>query len=556
LAKGSKKIRSARLVMTAMLVTFLMLASAIIIPSSSYLIGSANAQVDPNGDNDGDGLINSWETNGIPYNGVDGIEHFYQLPGANPNHKNLYVEVDYMQFHRPIGGNTNVNSALNDVRRAFSLAPVSNPDGATGITLFTQVDDQIPHQNTTDLDDLINNIKPSWFGTAAERADPNNETLLAAKRMAFHYAVFAHDQPGDSAGSSGLAETPGMDFLVTLGNEGIPNEPGWTIDPATNHNVGSRSEQAATFMHELGHNLGLEHGGGDQTNCKTNYFSVMNYLFQFPSLVASRPLDYSRSALATLTKTNLNEQNGISQSNPSGLMTVYGPRGPGKGPAFPVAGVPVDWNFNGRSTDTGVNADINGGLDCRSPGPGPTLTGFNDWNSSLRYVVPQQALAAQAFEVPREENISDVDQSRLILLEGIDNAIQRLVNQSEPNTMMHKPRGIFDTTHIAQLLKTDQLEAAITELNKLQAKVIAVFGQEAANREVVPQIQNLISVLKQEEPSSTSTPPSSPPPSHHDRIKDRINEVLDRHIAVGGAHGEAAQKIKDRLNDGGSDRHR
>ena len=122
-----------------------------------------------------------------------------------------------MQFHRPIGGNTNVNSALNDVRRAFSLAPVSNPDGATGITLFTQVDDQIPHQNTTDLDDLINNIKPSWFGTAAERADPNNETLLAAKRMAFHYAIFAHDQPGEFSGSSGVAERPGMDFLVTLG---------------------------------------------------------------------------------------------------------------------------------------------------------------------------------------------------------------------------------------------------------------------------------------------------------------------------------------------------
>jgi len=123
---------------------------------------------------------------------------------------------------------------------------------------------------------------------------------------------------------------------------------------------------------------------------------------------------------------------------------------------------------------------------------------------------------------------------------------------------MHKPTGIFDTTHIGHLLKTDQLEAAITELNKLQAKVISVFGQEAAEREVVPQIQNLISVLKQEEPSSSSTPPPPPPPppSHHDRIKDRINEVLARHIAVGGAHGEAAQKIKNRLIDGGSDRHR
>ena len=100
------------------------------------------------------------------------------------------------------------------------------------------------------------------------------------------------------------------------------------------------------------------------------------------------------------------------------------------------------------------------------------------------------------------------------------------------------------------------MEAAIKERDKLQAKVIAVFGQETANREVVPQIQKLISTLQQEEPSSSST---TPPPSHHDRIKDRIDEAIDRHIAVGGAHGEAAQKIKDRLNCGdgsGGDCHR
>ena len=270
--------------------------------------------------------------------------------------------------------------------------------------------------------------------------------------MAFHYAVFAHDQPGDGSGSSGLAETPGMDFLVTLGAQH------WAIDPVTNHSVGSRSEQAGTFMHELGHNLALEHGGGDGTNCKTNYFSVMNYLFQLPNLVSSRPLDYSRSALTTLNKASLNEPNGITQSDPAGLTTIYGPRAPGKGPALTVAGVPVDWNFNGRSTDTGVNSDINGGLDCGTSGPGPSLTGFNDWNA-LTYIVAPQMLTAQRFEVPKEENVTDLIQSRLVLLEGIDNAIQRLVNQSESNTTMHKPRGIFDTTHIAQLLKTDQLKA-------------------------------------------------------------------------------------------------
>jgi hypothetical protein len=195
----------------------------------------------------------------------------------------------------------------------------------------------------------------------------------------------------------------------------------------------------------------------------------------------------------------LNEQNGISPSTPPGVNTPYGPVEEGKGPRFPRAGVPIDWNFNGRTIDTAVNSDINGGFECgskiRFPGPGPILTGFNDWNA-LKYVVSQRAFAAQAFEVPIEENISDIRQDRLQLLEGIDNAIQRLINQSEPNAMVHKPTWIFDTTHIAQLLKTDQLEVAIKELTNLKAQVIKVFGQEAANREVVPQIQNLISALR------------------------------------------------------------
>lgn len=119
---------------------------------------------------------------------------------------------------------------------------------------------------------------------------------------------------------------------------------------------------------------------------------------------------------------------------------------------------------------------------------------------------------AQTSKMPKEQEltINDTRQSRLVLLEGIDNAIQRLV-MSEPKAMMHKPIGIFDTTHIAQLLKTDQLDAAIVELNKLQAKVIAVFGPEAADREVVPQIQNLISALKQQEHLTSSTTPTSPP---------------------------------------------
>jgi hypothetical protein len=486
-----------------------------------------NTYLEANADADGDGLSNTWEINGIDANN-DGRMDFV-LPQADPFHKNLYAEVDYMRFHRPIGGGGAFGS-IQDVRFAFNRAPVSNPDGTTGIRPFVLVDEEIPHANTTDLDGLITQIKPMWFGTAAERADPNSVNILAAKRMAFHYVVFAHDQPGGSSGSSGVAELPGMDSLVTLG------APGWAVDPATNHSVGTRSEQAGTFMHELGHNLSLEHGGGDATNCKPNYLSIMNYLFQFSNFVSGRPLDYSRSALATLNKETLNEPDGITQSTPPGLTTIYGPVGPRQGPGFTLAGVPVDWNFNGRSTDRGVNSDINGGLACGNSGPGQSLNGFNDWNA-LVYTVPQQALAAQTFQVPTEQTINDVRESRLVLLEGIDNGIQRL--QSEPTTLIQNPPGAFNTTQIAQLLKTDQLDAAIAELTKLKAQVIESFGQKAAN-EVVAEIQNLITALEDQGPL-----PSAAACSHQESdtmgcpnpLEVRSGQEIDKRADLGTSGG-------------------
>ena len=37
-------------------------------------------------------------------------------------------------------------------------------------------------------------------------------------------------------------------------------------------------------MHELGHTLGLRHGGDEDEAAKPNYFSVMNYLYQISGL--------------------------------------------------------------------------------------------------------------------------------------------------------------------------------------------------------------------------------------------------------------------------------
>jgi RTX calcium-binding nonapeptide repeat (4 copies) len=498
-----KKLVSKKL--TTTILTALLISGTILTAASSSLAGTAYGQLPPQGDADGDGLLNTWETNGIPVQGGG----TYPLPGANPNHKNLYVEVDYMENHRPIGGG-GAFGAIQDVRSAFSRSPVTNPDGVTGINLFVLVDDQIPHEDTTTLDNVIEDIKPTWFGTAEERARTNAANLLAAKGLAFHYAVFAHQQPG--SGSSGIASLPGMDSLVTLGADG------WAQNPTTGHSVGTRDEQAGTFMHEFGHNLALSHGGNEDINCKTNYFSVQNYLFQFSNWVAGRPLDYSRSAVAALDEELLNERAGLGLSSPTGLMTTYGPPDLRKGPGLVAAGSgPVDWNWNGVIDAGTVFSDINNlGADAGCDGAGPILRGFNDWNNLVYITSPAQALTAlqvQALLPEEEQTIDNLRGSRLSLLGGIDNAILRLEDSqsaaagASPPPELTMTQAMFDTSHIAELLQTDQLDAAIAELLELRGLVIEEFGEQAASEEVVPQINNLVGAL--EEQKFPSPPPAS-----------------------------------------------
>src|ERR687892_2093636 len=112
--------------------------------------------------------------------------------------------------------------------------------------------------------------KPQYFGTAAERSSPNSLSAIATKDFLYHYAIFAHQFSGGST-QSGIAEIRGNDVLITFGT------PGWGVDPATGHTVGSVDQQEGTFLHELGHNFNFDHGGVDAINCKPNYLSTMSY---------------------------------------------------------------------------------------------------------------------------------------------------------------------------------------------------------------------------------------------------------------------------------------
>lgn len=135
-------------------------------------------------------------------------------------------------------------------------------------------------------------------------------------------------------------------------------------------------------MHELGHTLGLRHGGADDVGCKANYVSVMNYFFQAKDVHASRKLNYSESALASIDENNLVESS-IIPGFP--LDTIYWGRTGTVVSGSPVSLGEVDWNENGTIQSVPYDLDINyfTPKDCID-GTKTVLTGHEDW-SNLRF---------------------------------------------------------------------------------------------------------------------------------------------------------------------------
>ena len=313
------------------------------------------------------------------------------------------------------------------VTAAFAKAPVANPDGSTGISLHLEDDEVMPDQKW--IGRLLSNGQPDptdpynvdpflWFkavkqngingvggfGTVAERANPLS---LAAKALVYHYAIFADqfalarsDSPGISLTTSGLAEFGGNDLIVALG--------GWGESRDTTEN------EAGTFMHELGHNLGLDHGGGDDVNLKPNYQSVMNYEFQVPATWmyedtnhdgiqdgnekdingngnfgdSTWSLNYSTQLLDPVDENNLDETKSV-----GGIPGDWEIVRPNK--TIVLTSGPADWNGNGM-IDTST---ITSGIDLNKDKALTVINGYNDW-ANLKYYFRESYDAANGMPSP------------------------------------------------------------------------------------------------------------------------------------------------------------
>lgn len=128
-------------------------------------------------------------------------------------------------------------------------------------------------------------------------------------------------------------------------------------------------------MHELGHNLNLQHGGGVDINRKPNYLSIMSYRFQTFGIPPTNRVDYSPADLPDLDESSLNEPDGIGDGTDNTRYNCPVPPG-GERPGVGMG--PIDWNCNNVTTDTDIDVDING------DGGHSVLTGFDDW-TNLKY---------------------------------------------------------------------------------------------------------------------------------------------------------------------------
>ena len=287
-------------------------------------------------DTDGDGLTDRMEIYGSESPGFLGSPTSatdIRARGASPFHKDLFVQVDY---HRKTGSGGTVSmypssTLTNQIAAFYGSLALPNPDGLLGINVVV-----LPG-TAYDLDGV-------------DCDDEFTDTLYYSlwRDNFFTHGLFCNGNTSTN-NNGGRGKIGGSLFHVN-------------VSPPNNSAADDATEPAvhlvyALFLHEVGHNLGLLHGGFENLNCKPNYPSNMNYGYdtefnmnRSAVSISNTQLQYSLGELPELENWQLTETDPLNRTSAQlSFLQFFG--GSSISTGFTVwpgtTGGDVDWNRNG-----------------------------------------------------------------------------------------------------------------------------------------------------------------------------------------------------------------
>ena len=217
-----------------------------------------------NRDTDGDGIWDGFEVLGIRTGSTGYPEQALPTWGANPLHKDVFVETDYMcdetmpRCAEPIPPSQAVYAAGVAARHSGGLGYLDNPDGRPGFSLH--FDNGIENAEDT--------VYGNWGGVNPTASCGNNCGAGCGAWESAGYYLDNHMNPVRRG--------------VFTYSVATPHGRGGGINPAVCfRETLPENDTGRNFLHELGHHFGLGHAGcgAGSYNHKPNYISVMNYSY-------------------------------------------------------------------------------------------------------------------------------------------------------------------------------------------------------------------------------------------------------------------------------------
>lgn len=268
------------------------------VPTGPLNLGSAAGQPDT----DDDGLQDGDEA----YGTADGLD----LPGFGVRllGKDILVETDWASEVTMCSTDLRPTADwVGALRAAFATMPIPSYPGSTqrGIKLIVDYGQGGVFTGGNAIPDANGRLVNDPPGT-----HPRPTHFTAEREGYFHYAVVSTQRLNAGVwDESSSGDLGGDEIRVSHGCGG------W-----------GPVHKARIFMHELGHNLGLQHGGHERENLKPNYGSIMNY--RYLSVGAdgncdARPdsglLAYSDEVRRSIDETAIDEVKGMCEGIPADI---------------------------------------------------------------------------------------------------------------------------------------------------------------------------------------------------------------------------------------------